>query len=216
MLAQDSAKIPLQVFDRSAGTNVRYDQYRDLEPSIAAELVLRTKGAVAPQPAYAPPPASYPPQAYQPAPQQQYHQPPAATPDIASLIGQIGHGQLDNSTLQTLLSSFNGQQAPQAPPSRAPVVSHPAQSMGPSAAAYASNSQIDMNALLSNLGAAAGNHQAVAAHHQPQPMPGYGMPSYPGPGSPMPPAGHAPPAAAGQDPAAQVQNIMAQLARIRQ
>ena len=34
--AQQLARIPLQVFDRSAGRNsVRFDQYQDLDPSIA-------------------------------------------------------------------------------------------------------------------------------------------------------------------------------------
>ena len=46
--AQTVGKIPCQVFDRSAGSNnVRFDQYVDLDPPTAAEVVLRTKAATA-------------------------------------------------------------------------------------------------------------------------------------------------------------------------
>jgi hypothetical protein len=49
---QQTAKIPLQIFDRRAGIeNVRFDEYENLDPTIAAQLVLRAKAA----PAYAPP-----------------------------------------------------------------------------------------------------------------------------------------------------------------
>ncbi|KAI4729942.1 hypothetical protein E4T49_02360 [Aureobasidium sp. EXF-10728] len=49
---QQTAKIPLQIFDRRAGIeNVRFDEYDNLDPTIAAQLVLRAKAA----PAYAPP-----------------------------------------------------------------------------------------------------------------------------------------------------------------
>jgi hypothetical protein len=42
MRCQQSAKIPLQVFDRQGGANnVRFDEYQDLDPKIAAELILR-------------------------------------------------------------------------------------------------------------------------------------------------------------------------------
>lgn len=41
---QQTAKIPLQVFDRTKGAaNVRFEEYDGLEPSIAAQLVLRAK-----------------------------------------------------------------------------------------------------------------------------------------------------------------------------
>jgi hypothetical protein len=97
MRAQNSSKIPLQVFDRQGGAdNVRFEEYQDLEPRIAAELVLRAKSASVPQgqalygPRYAP---AQPPQ--QPAAQ------PAA-PNLANLVGQ-----LDNATLQKLLGSLS-------------------------------------------------------------------------------------------------------------
>nr|POE64834.1 putative rna-binding protein c3h8.09c [Quercus suber] len=41
---QDSGKIPLQIFDRSAGTeNVKFEEYDNLDPHIAVELVLRAR-----------------------------------------------------------------------------------------------------------------------------------------------------------------------------
>ena len=105
--SQDTSKIPLQVFDRTGGANnVRFDEYQDLEPKIAAELVLRAKQTQAP-----PVPTTY----AQPqlAPQQTY-QPPtttAAAPNLANLVGQ-----LDNATLQKLLGTLNAvAPAPQVP-----------------------------------------------------------------------------------------------------
>ncbi|KKY30952.1 putative rna-binding protein [Diaporthe ampelina] len=63
MRAQTTAKIPLQVFDRSLGSSVSFDQYQDLDPPVAAQLVRRRKESFASQPSY-PPQASYPPQPY--------------------------------------------------------------------------------------------------------------------------------------------------------
>lgn len=42
-MSQQIAKIPLQVFDRRSGADVRFEQYADLEPLVAAEVVLRAK-----------------------------------------------------------------------------------------------------------------------------------------------------------------------------
>lgn len=92
--SQNASKIPLQVFDRSGGINaaVRFDEYQDLEPKIAAELVVRAK-SLAQRPQY--PPNSAP--VYQaPAPTAQ------PNPNIANIMGQ-----LDNSTLQKLLGTLN-------------------------------------------------------------------------------------------------------------
>jgi nuclear polyadenylated RNA-binding protein 3 len=100
MRSQNSSKISLQVFDRQAGADdVRFDEYQDLEPKIAAELVLRAKATSAPQarPPYDPGFAT--PQAHQPPPAQ-----PAA-PNLANLVGQ-----LDNATLQKLLGSMSAPQ----------------------------------------------------------------------------------------------------------
>ncbi|KAK7941404.1 uncharacterized protein PG986_013791, partial [Apiospora aurea] len=83
--AQSIAKIPLQVFDRSAGRhNARFDQYQDLDPAIAAELVARAKSL--PQ---VPLPAAYgggPPQSAVPG------QPmmPNAGVDVNSILGALG------------------------------------------------------------------------------------------------------------------------------
>ncbi|TGO47676.1 hypothetical protein BCON_0267g00070 [Botryotinia convoluta] len=92
MRSQNASKIPLQVFDRSGGINaaVRFDEYQDLEPKIAAELVVRAK-ATAQRPQYAPNPAPV-------------YQAPTAQPNanIANIMGQ-----LDNPTLQKLLGTLN-------------------------------------------------------------------------------------------------------------
>lgn len=99
--SQDTGKIPLQVFDRQGGVDkVRFDEYTDLDPKIAAALVTRAKQS---QPSYPPPQPQYPPQAYQqPPPQTQ------STPNIANLVGQ-----LDNATLQKLLGTLNMMPQPQ-------------------------------------------------------------------------------------------------------
>lgn len=202
MRAQNSSKIPLQVFDRQAGNNnVRFNEYQDLEPKIAAELVLRAKQTQAPTPTYAQPPIpSYaPPQptytqpqvpAYAPPqpqypPPQQYQQPPAipAAPDLANLVGQ-----LDNATLQKLLGSMSAPQQLQNVP------------------AAAANSSIDLAGLLSGLKPQGQPQQA----YQPQPPALVPADSYAGyqngaPQQQVPPQS-----------AQQVQNIMAQLAKFRQ
>lgn len=208
MRAQNSAKISLQVFDRSAGSNVRFDQYQDLDPPIAAQLVLRTKGSIAPptyppQPAYQAQPYGAPsgysayPQA--PAPIQQ---PPAANPDITGLVGQLSQmPNVGNATLQTILASL---QQPGAPAAPAGYPTHYGEHQAPP------SPQVDLNALISNLSAASANAG--------QPAMGAGIGGYPAPapayhqsnrGPPPPPAGSS-------DPARDVENIMATLARIRQ
>lgn len=40
---QQKAKMPLQVFDRRGGADIRFEEYADLDPTIAAEVVLRAK-----------------------------------------------------------------------------------------------------------------------------------------------------------------------------
>lgn len=208
MRAQTTAKIPLQVFDRSAGSNVRFDQYQELDPPIAAQLVLRTKGSVASQPAY-PPQPSYPPQPYgTPTPYGAYQQPPApaqqyppAAPDLTTIIAQL-NGNVDPATLQTIIASLQ-QSQPQTP---SPAM-HPAHSMGAPAAPSAG---VDLNALIGNLTAASANNTPAA-------MGVAGMSGYPAPAYPQAPRGPAaPPAAGSSDPARDVQNIMDTLARIRQ
>lgn len=199
--AQHKGKIPLRVFDRSAGiNNVRFDQYQDLDPVVAAEVVLRAKHTQAPpQPAY--PPNPYPPQhmyppqhGVPPAGYPGYPQVPAAAPqppqhglsaqDIAGMAGQI-----DNATLQALLASLG----PGAGGAQPQQQQHPGQP------------QIDVSALLGSI------NQGAAPTPVPGAMPGYGYnAAYP------PPAAHGHPAAqvpsGGNDA---VNDIMATLARYR-
>lgn len=217
MHSQNTGKIPVQAFDRSAGSaNVRFDQYVDLDPGIAAEVIMRTKasgapaygqtyGAAVPGAGYpqgygAPPPASgnpygAPPQqmgGYPPQQQHQQHQQQSA--DIAALIGKV-----DPATLQQLISTLQPSvhAAASAPP---PSIPHAAPQAG----------QPDLQAILSSL--SGGNHPAAAppvAMSAVQYGPPYGA---------QPPPNAAPPPGppAGGESAAQVQNIMAQLARYRQ
>lgn len=201
--AQTVGKIPCQVFDRSAGSNnVRFDQYVDLDPPTAAEVVLRTKAAtaaatysqpygsgtggqyvqqhIAPQPAapaaYQQPPVSYPPQANN-----------NTVAEIATLMSKM-----DSATLQQFLTTIQG--TPQAP---APPVAH---NSVPAAPLPAGNQQLDLQAILGALG---GN--AAQA-----PQSAYGAPYGGQPGA------NGAASAGDQASAAQVQSIMAQLARFRQ
>jgi nuclear polyadenylated RNA-binding protein 3 len=203
--AQHMGKIPLQAFDRSAGaSNIRFDQYVDLDPSIAAEVILRTKATSAP---------SYGSQQYASMPTGTYGnpyggqgQPPAANSyngmpayppqqqapshqaaDIASLIGKV-----DQRTLQQLLASYQGGAQPAMP--------HAVPAHGTSAPMP----QHDIQALLNSIG------QQPTQTPQQAPVSGqYGAP-YGAQAAPY----QQPPAHG--DSAAQVQNIMAQLARYRQ
>ncbi|KAJ4184491.1 nuclear polyadenylated RNA-binding protein 3 [Fusarium falciforme] len=196
--AQNLGRIPVQAFDRSAGSsNVRFDQYVDLEPSTAAEVIIRAKASGG-QPSYGQSfggnggysnpyggqPPHQPPTSGFPAgpPQSQYgQQPSAGGPDIASLVGQ-----LNPAALQQLLSQIQpGGQNPAHPPTGVSAPAAP---------------QVDIQAILGSLG---GN----ATAQQPPPN------SYGAPYGAQPPSNGAPP---NGDAAVQVQNIMAQLARYRQ
>lgn len=205
--AQGMARIPVHSFDRSGGIhNVRFEQYVDLEPSTAAEVILRAKasgaanygqpyggasgyptqyGAQAPQPPHV---AAYPgmqqPGSYPP-------QPAPSAADLASLIGQV-----DNNTLQRLLSTIQAGSAGVVPGGLAHGGAKPA--------APAANAPVDIQAILGSL-----NGGAAPQQHHPQMQ--YGAP-YGG----QPSVGVAQQAAGTGDAAAQVQNIMAQLARYRQ
>ncbi len=154
MRSQDASKIPLKVFDRSRGADsVRFDEYAELEPSIAAQVVIREKAKMVPvvQPQQRP---------YGQAPQQYgvqlpYQQPaqaqaaPAPAPNMANILGQV-----DNATLQKLLASMapKPQQAPA--PTPAPI---------PQPAAPQANSQVDLASLLGML-----SKQAQPAQAAPQ------------------------------------------------
>ncbi|KAL9019484.1 MAG: hypothetical protein Q9185_003276 [Variospora sp. 1 TL-2023] len=136
--SQVSGKIPLQVFDYSAGVdNVRFEEYNELDAHIAAELVARAKATrlappsvrqpVAPSygaPQYGHshhqqmPPQPMPPPHIMPPPQPQQA---AATPNIASLITS-----LDGPALQKLLGAMQNPQSPHAPqPGQAPTPQQP-------------------------------------------------------------------------------------------
>ncbi|EWG36951.1 hypothetical protein FVEG_00788 [Fusarium verticillioides 7600] len=202
--AQSSGKIPVQAFDRSAGSNnVRYDQYENLDPATAAKVILQAKASGGPpsygqtyrgngygsapyggQPPYQAPAANYP----GPPPPSHYGQQqpsPVNVADIATMMGQ-----LDPASLQQLLAQVQG------------GVQNPAPAQGGSSAAAAGAPQPDIQALLGSLG---GN--GAVPHHQQQQHPSgpYGA-SY----------GHGPQPPSNGDAAVQVQNIMAQLARYRQ
>ena len=186
--SQNSSRIPLQVFDRQGGANnVRFDEYQDLEPKIAAELVLRAKQTQLPTPGYAQP---------QFASGQSYQLPPAAPPapaaaNLASLVGQ-----LDNATLQKLLGSLNTPQQQQNAP------------------AAAANSSIDLAGLIGGL---QNQPSQQSYHPQPPVADPYAnlagnsaLASLLGNNAPQQSQ------AAPQQSAQQVQNIMAQLAKFRQ
>lgn len=232
--AQAHGKVSIQVFSRPANQSVRFELYENIDPPIAAELVLREKSrAAAPPPPSYPPTnyghASYPPEAAPPvqpapgygypgyphaaAPPQPAPAPAPAAPDLASVVGQ-----LDNSALQALLASLQPAQGGPGTQSAAPP-QHGFPPHGQNAAAGPA-SQIDINALL-------GNIRNVAAAQPPAPAPGYGgVPTYGAAPPPAPaylphgapavsPTGIAP-AGFGNDTAQQVQTIMEQLKRATQ
>ncbi|CAF3555565.1 unnamed protein product [Fusarium graminearum] len=201
--AQSLAKIAVQAFDRSAGSNnIRFNQYADLDPPTAAEVVLRAKASAGPpsygqqygasgysvapyggQPAYQPPVASF----AAPPPPGQYGQPPPAPVNVANIANMMG--QLDPASLQQLLAQVQAGAQNHALPQTSTMAAVP---------------HADIHALLGSLG-------ANPATQQPQPPPpqgAYGA-SY---GVQLPPNG-APPTG---DSAVQVQNIMSHLARYRQ
>jgi hypothetical protein len=216
MRAQNSSKIPLRVFDRQAGaSNVRFNEYQDLEPKIAAELVLRAKQTQAPTPTYGQPPAPTYPQAptpqysqppapayaapypqppapayAAPQPQPQYAQPQPYQQALASAatpdLAKLV-GQLDNATLQQLLGSMSTPQQPQNAP--------------------AANASIDLASLLGRLPPAQAQAQPQQTYQPPLPA----ADPYAGYQNGATAQQQAP-----QQSAQQVQNIMAQLAKFRQ
>lgn len=204
--SQNTSKIDLRVFNRSAGiNNVRFDDYQGLEPKIAAELVLRDRQAQ--QAAPPPNPYAQPYQQYSHPPQLPYQQqpplqqaPPPPQPNLAGLAN------LDNATLQKLLAGLNPAQQQQHIP------------------AAVQNPSVDLVGLLGMLN----QQQATAQHQQPQPQ--YAVPPPPSQQqqqyggfavqSPVN-GGYGAPQQSNGQPQAQgnaqsVQNIMAALAKARQ
>jgi hypothetical protein len=117
---QATSKIPLQIFDRRGGAdNVAFEEYENIDPPIAAELVKRAKSThQAPgQPAAFMAPVAYgipPSQQLYGAPPYQSQQPPT-TPggvgDINSLLSS-----LNGNDLQKLIAAAQAQQAAQTHP----------------------------------------------------------------------------------------------------
>lgn len=189
MRSQQSAKIPLQVFDRQGGANnVRFDEYQDLDPKIAAELVLRAKQT------QAPPPVQTPQYAQPQFAAGQTYQPPAPAPPAANLASFVG--QLDNATLQKLLGSYQLPQQQQNAP------------------AVAANQAIDLAGLLGGLKAQPPQQSYQQPHSTPDPY--AHLANNPALASllqnAVPPQ---PPSTQPQQSDQQVQNIMASLARFR-
>lgn len=195
--SQDSSKIPLQVFDRTGGANnVRFDEYQDLEPKIAAELVVRAKQAQA-----SPAPTTY---AQRPMAAVPSYQPPVAAtanPDLTKLVNSI-----DNATLQKLLGTLNAA----APPVQATPTTNP---------------PFDLAGILGGLAQQQQQFQLPQQQIQPQQQSGYQPQAWPS-NNYVPAAnngnlasmlGNSTPAQTQPQvqPTEQVQNIMAQLARFR-
>ncbi|KAI1479669.1 hypothetical protein F4774DRAFT_122614 [Daldinia eschscholtzii] len=160
--AQQTGLISLQVFNRSGGRdNVRYDQYQDLDPNIAAQLVGRAKSQIQ---AHNPYSAQYPPVQYAQAPQPSYLPPPYAAQPYPTAGVPTGNptGPLDNATLQKILGSLHNQQG-------GPQGHHPGQAVG--------GAPVDVNSVLASLG---GAHNIGAAGLNPPHNAGY---------PPVPPSG---------------------------
>ncbi|EFQ97556.1 hypothetical protein MGYG_00597 [Nannizzia gypsea CBS 118893] len=101
---QYSGKIPLQIFDRSGGMgNVRFNEYSELDLSLAAEVVVHARNSQKPNPIQLQPqllPVALPSQPIQ--------QPVPAQSEQAAIASLLSN--LDSSTLHTLLNSLNQQQ----------------------------------------------------------------------------------------------------------
>ncbi|KAI0404722.1 hypothetical protein F4802DRAFT_218038 [Xylaria palmicola] len=107
--AQEYGKINLQVFDRSAGQhNVRFDQYQDLDPIIAAQLVTRVKSKPLPPPY---PSSQYPSTSPYPQLTRDHYVPPAYSNQPYPPVVSPGAGgaPLDSTTIHKILDSLNGQ-----------------------------------------------------------------------------------------------------------
>lgn len=148
--SQYSQKVPLQVFDRRAGVNnVQFQEYADLDPSVAAQLVIREKQQ---QPSYGAsyglPPQSNPAPSYGLPPPQPSQPPPQ---DPAALLRSLPPHEL-----QKLLAQAGIQQPPT--PSN-PQYSTPAPGPAPSQQA----SYNALSALLAGQGAPAQAQQSAPA-----------------------------------------------------
>ncbi|OOQ86523.1 putative arginine/serine-rich splicing factor [Penicillium brasilianum] len=111
---QFSRKVPLQMFDRSAGPdNVRFTDYPELDPNIAAEVMFHQAQAMqrGPVPSFAPNPA-FGLAPIQPLPMPHPPMPTLSNPpNIANLIST-----LDGPALQSLLSALQQRPGPSSQP----------------------------------------------------------------------------------------------------
>ncbi|KAJ6096362.1 hypothetical protein N7486_007108 [Penicillium sp. IBT 16267x] len=157
---QFSRKIPLQIFDRSPGlNNVRFIDYPEVDPNIAAEVMFHQAqamqrgpppGSFPPNPAFGVPPVAVP---AVPVPQPTLPTLPALTnpPNIANLISS-----LDGPSLQSLLSAL---QRPAPPPQPVSATQSPFASPNPPPPA-------DLATLLTNAA-----RQPPILQHPQQPLP---------------------------------------------
>lgn len=99
---QQLGKVALQVFDRRGGSDVRFEEYADLDPNVAAELVLRAKSnKTAPTYGYG----------YGAGPGVSSQLPPVNMPtNLSQLITTM-----DPASLQKLLGAMQSPTAPQQP-----------------------------------------------------------------------------------------------------
>ena len=200
--AQYSNTISIRIFGRAEGPTTRFELYENIDPHVAAELVIRERqkptapASYPPGPyvqQYQPPPAAqhYQPY-YQPQPQPQPSQPPAPTQDVGGYLST-----LDNASLQAVLANLQSSGTPGQPPS-----------------------QVDVNAVLNSLKHVGGagiptgpisNAPSYAPHPQGYPL-GAG-------GNMMSPTTNTPPVGMGgagdADAARQVQQIMNSLQNFR-
>lgn len=206
---QVRSKIPLQVFDRGAGSsNVTFNEYADLDVPIAADLVLqarrRERGGLQP-----PLPPQYPPSLYQP--QSPYAVSPNTSTGTASPWGPPAPPQFPPLSQQHLHPYQNPQQQQYRPPPQSPYFNTPQ-----SATAQSPNLQD----LLANLKGGTAPPTPQSAHSAGQPHTPYGQPhqQFPYGHPPQPPqyGQYSQPPGPQQQQSGQpqnVQHIMDQLAR---
>ncbi|EPE02369.1 rna-binding protein [Ophiostoma piceae UAMH 11346] len=227
MAAQVAGKIPLQVFDRSAGaSSVHFDGYQDLAPSVAADVASRAKAATlaqrhAVQQPYQPPAqyGGYAPSAPAAAPAA----PAISASDLAALATQ-----LDATTLAQVVAMLQGApQQPQQPQQQqqhqpaAPVYGqqqspppYGVPQQPPQYPQQQQQQQLDLASVLGLLGGATPANNYGAAH--PSAPVAYGQSAgYPGaPATAAPSAYQQAPGQAASDQA--LQAIMAQFGQFRQ
>ncbi|TKX22990.1 RNA recognition motif-containing protein 17 [Elsinoe australis] len=142
-------KIPLQVFDRRCGAEVRFEEYADLDPNIAAEVVLRAKANNAPAPAPAPSYGYGYGSASSGPPQQPPFSPSGMPPNLGNAMSSM-----DASGLQKLLGAMqpgqSAQQQPQLPPDLAKLLGGSMPGQQPGQYGQAQQNQDPLAALRAN------------------------------------------------------------------